>query len=169
MTDKVVKFPGRSALGTPQTTPPRNNQSSFFSNWHHGGGHFVIFDVSNLDQEKLSNIVARNNVSSVFDFRSKPVFEKPLFSHKEIVSYFGRRKIPYYDAAYFERSLEPFTEVLNSNEFRESLSKGLVTGLVLVIISNSLVHGVNKENIRRIMRELATNVVEVNPSSILTY
>ena len=168
MAEKVLKFPVQKASKPARKKPSINPQTRLFSSWNDGNAHFVIFDMPSLNQEKLSNIIARNGVSSVFDFRSKPIFEKPLFNHREVLGYINRMNIPYYDSAYFTRLNTPTTDVFSSNQLRTALSDGLGSGLVLILLGERLIDGLDKDAVRRIVFDIAPGALEVTSSSVLT-
>ncbi len=168
MIEKVLKFPAQNTSRSERKPLTVNPQTHMFSQWDDSRAHFVFLDLSDLDQDKLSNIITRNGVSSIFDLRSKPVFEKPKFDHREFLKYINRHDIPYYDAAYFSHVRDTTSGMWDSEGIKNALNKGLVAGLVLILLNDRLLEGIDKELVRRTMRVVSHDAIEMTPSSVLT-
>ena len=168
MTDKVLKFPVSSRLRPNNSIQHEERQATLFSQWNKGSHHFVILNPAKSNQEILSKIFVRNGISCVFDFRSKPIFEKPFFDHKEIICYLSKLNIPYYDAAYFAHKSSLGEDIFDCPAIRSALNDGLSAGLVLIITNDQLIRDVDNGKVRRAMHKIDPNVIEINPSSVLS-
>jgi hypothetical protein len=125
----VVRFP--SVGRPPAAQSPEGLQLGLF-NWRDtGSGRISFFDIQELTEKTLLEVVARNSVRSLFDLRAKPIFEKPRFNHKAVVSYLYRHDVRYCEYVMLTdfradaKSRNAFTPEM-TKALQEVLSRGLI-------------------------------------------
>lgn len=97
----VLTFPASGAkhfeaLGQRSGQP---EQLSLFAGDYEKVAAITFIGLEDMDQDILLRSIIKHSIKTIIDLRSKPIFPKPRFDHKYIMSYFYSRSMNYIECA----------------------------------------------------------------------
>ncbi|UUX49121.1 hypothetical protein NUH88_17165 [Nisaea acidiphila] len=167
MAKNIVNFPIKHSRAIGGEEAVSIDEADLFGVWGRKDRRFVFFNIEELDQERLSNLLMKNSVSCVFDFRAKPVFENPKFHHREVIEYFTKYHVSYFDSALLTHVSGADENDFSVEKLKIFLSSRIISGLVVFIVDERLVKGINKNSIRGFIKHNNPDFLEVSPSSVI--
>lgn len=127
----------------------------------------VIIDPDEINQDILFNLIVKNGFQSILDLRPRPVFQRPLYSHKKTTGFFFDNKVEYREIAILvQRSkgkLSAFRDFLFTCFGDGSYSPRFTLCLADM---KAREQGIVAQ-FRTVMRLIDASVIEVSPRSIL--
>lgn len=106
-------MPGMKVVSLRQEPIPAPNnsgrQSDLFGEAQPAGRYFCLLNINDLNEDRLLSIVVRHTVHTIVDLRQLPVFERPRFNHRHLMSYFRDHKVLYLEYAVALRNPEMFS------------------------------------------------------------
>lgn len=91
----------------------------------------AFVNIDNLDQDSLLDIVALNSVKIIADLRAAPVFKRPVYDHKSIISYFFKYGVQYVEFAV--GSLQKGSETVALSDLASLCASENKSGVALII------------------------------------
>lgn len=163
----VHNFP--VAIGSTYTievlSPRAPEQLELFDHAY-GTVHAISYlDIAVLDQDRFIRSVVMNAVTTIIDLRGVPVFPKPRFDHRFLMSYLYERSVEYIELAMTKEASEErvcASDALNK-WFGGAKSSGLTT---CIIDQNSLLDGA-VASFRNSMAKSANAYVEIHPRALI--
>jgi hypothetical protein len=170
--DKVLNFPQAQrsspevAAGPPVTRP---RQLDLFSGNQDNVRTIVYLSLEHVDQDLLLNTFIKHAVQTIIDLRARPVFPKPRFDHKYLMSYFYQRSMNYIELAMIS-SLANSEQADDCNPDRLSswMADAQQTGFTACIIDSAAIEGGHVASFRRRIARSPNQWLEVHPRSILS-
>lgn len=104
--NKVVQLQVRMTRPAPSTY-----QADLFGDTNPTGRYFCFLNIDEVDQDTLLKVIARNSVHTVVDLRKLPLFDKPKFSHRSVMTHFRQHGILYLEYAMAVRSPSIFSDL----------------------------------------------------------
>lgn len=105
-----------------------------------------------------------NAVTTVIDLRGVPVFPKPRFDHRFLMSYFYERSVNYIEFAMIKKSRE------ESARECESLSRWFTmmpsNGMTACIIDHDAIRGGAVASFRKSMASMVSGYIEIHPRAL---
>tara|TARA_E500000305_G_scaffold110989_2_gene120916 strand:- start:1912 stop:2418 length:507 start_codon:yes stop_codon:yes gene_type:complete len=166
MAKNIVEFPISHSRGVDRSNVVSLEGNNLFGAWGDKKKGFVFLNIEELDQDKFLNVLIKNGVSCIFDFRSKPVFEQPKFRHREVIEYFNAYHIFYYDSAFLIHVSGADEGAFSVERLKSFLDDVVISGLIVFIVDGRLVRGINKNSIRGFVKNNSPEFIEVSPSSM---
>lgn len=130
---------------------------------------WVLIMPSDFRQDNFLNIVVRNRFDLILDLRPAPVFHRPNYDHKSLMSNLYNSSVRYVDIAKIAQS--PSNEfTLFFSEFRKKfrLYDGSEAPFYTLCLTDSSLQA--KEIVRQFrkaIREFGDHVVELHPKALL--
>lgn len=147
-----------------QTAPER--EAAQLELFDHGYGSvraISYLDIAVLNQDQLIRSVTKNAVRTVIDLRSVPVFPKPRFDHRYLMSYFYDRSVDYVEFALAERA--PVSQACKS--LNRVLNASVPLGLAACIIDEDAVRAGAVASFRNSLAQRAEAYVEIHPRAMI--
>ena len=150
----IVTFTGR---GGAERELMHSRQLELFGNYSSSGA-VTFIDVDFIRGEELLNVLSRNSVKSILDFRKGKMFSRTAYIHKDVSDYISAYNISYIDAV--ESSDEK-----NMTQRLTSLQNIFELGLCVILFKSSENH-INITQLRQRLFTLARARVEVPSRSL---
>lgn len=129
----------------------------------------VFVTLDNIDQNVLLGVLAKNSIKTIIDLRGRPVFPKPHFDHKFIMSYFHHRSMNYIEAVMLRlNSFEPkpLGRVGGLDQFEQWFSDERISGMTACIVDSSAVERGVVAAFRNSVADRRGRLVEIHPRSL---
>ncbi len=163
----VVQFPldSQSSLSSNRGKPERVD---LFGGNVEGLGKIAFIDVGTLTEAILLHIVVRNAVAAIIDLRPRPVFSRPRFHHKNVVTYFLQRDICYFEYALAlqgeHRASGPLHQTANGLD--HYIEEILQRGLTLLVYDDEAKERGWLDDVRYRLKRSGSFKAELNPRSL---
>ena len=161
---KVVSLRPGSLL-SPQRAAEEENTLDFFGHDMDGRGKVAFLDIDQLITARLFRLIVRNSVKSVIDLRPRPVFARPRFKHKEVVSYFHAHQVCYFEYALLIQSGQSQYSYLFNGDDRW-LDDALKYGLSICIYDSESVMSGWPSELRCRLKKSPSFSAELHPRSL---
>ncbi len=167
--ETLLKFPV-DLDGAPIQVRKAEGTLDLFGGNDKGSGRIVFVDVDALSEEILLRIIARNAIASVVDLRPRPVFMRPRFRHKRVVSYLYRRNVLYIEYAFLLLSMSksPYTAKKKSGSADEEIENALKRGLTMFLYDEEAKVAGLMDDVRRRLKRLSSFSAELHPRALAT-
>lgn len=134
-----------------------------------GPGGIAYVDIATLHQKSLVELVEQVRIRSVVDARRCPVFGKPRFDHRYVVSFLHQAGVPYVEMVML--ALRPRGErgtgIFRADETTARLTDAFARGTSLCLYdADAREHGWLEET-RRLVRLAPGYACEIHPSALL--
>jgi hypothetical protein len=162
-TEKIVNLP--VSVKSVDHEASSSDQLELFNLFADGFLGWVLLNPAKFAQSTFLRVLARNEFHCILDFRSKPVFQKPGYDHKSILSYLYSKGISYIDIASLAHGSRRDIACIFDDVFSSKKNKVYSHRLVLCLADEASVDVVSE--FRRVLRESGGRVMELHPMSVL--
>lgn len=122
-------------------------------------------DIAVLDQDRFIRSVIMNAVTTIIDLRGVPVFPKPRFDHRFLMSYFYERSVNYIECAMIRKL--PAERICAGESLNQWFSATLTSGMTACIIDDDAVREGAVASFRKSVAKSATGYVEIHPRALI--
>jgi hypothetical protein len=129
-------------------------------------GKTAFVNVDWLVENVLLNIIVINGVTGIIDLRPRPVFSRPKFRHKKVLSYLYEHNIRYFECALYASSNQARANRSLNLEILTALSSVVDHGLTICIYDESARSLGWMDDIRNVLRRFPS-YTELHPSSLV--
>lgn len=128
----------------------------------------AFLDPSFFDQDKFLSILTRQQFHMIFDLRPKPIFRKPAYDHKAIMSYMYDRCIFYYDIGRLAQEIRgDFDDMVGTLTGILSKNSPQKFRFTLCLVDRAADEAGVVASFRQHLAIAGSTVVELNPRSII--
>lgn len=156
---KILKFPTSKRAPTAIISKQRD----LFDQIDGACAKIVFLDISELNEDRLLQMLAQNIIAAVVDLRPRPIFRAPKFRHKYVVSYLYRNRIRYIEAGLIGNVLTKEKLEIGLSLI-PAISEGLETGITIFIYDDSTKEKDWVSNLRSYLKRDLGSWTELHPS-----
>lgn len=165
--ENVHHLPLRGDRARTEVRPlhPEPKQLDLFE--HAYGALRVIsyLDIAALEQEQLIRSLVKNAVTTIIDLRSVPVFPKPRFDHRYLMSYFYERSVNYIEFAMVEKL--PTAHICARESLDNWLASSRRFGVTACITDDAAIREGVVASFRKGMAKAVDAFIEVHPRALI--
>lgn len=164
--ENVHRLPlkGRVACMTTVSSHREPEQLELFDHTYGSMRAISYLDIAILDQDEFIRSLIMNAVNTIIDLRCVPVFPKPRFDHRFLMSYFYERSVNYIEFAMIKK-----TSAEHACDW-ESLNRWFAAtpsnGMTACIIDDDAVYAGAVASFRKSMAKSANGFVEIHPRAL---
>lgn len=165
--DNVLKFPLRHsepAMQYGDSFEPQ--QLDLFSGSLGAPRAIVYLSLNGLDQNMLLHSLIKNSVQTIIDLRGRPVFPKPRFDHKYLMTYFYNRSMEYIELAMVKHYAVGGLSSAGTDRLSLWISRSHNPGVTVCIADDESVDGGAVTSFRHRIAASAFHWVELHPRAI---
>ena len=167
--EKVVSFPGTVSAMFPPRQQESDTQSGLFGRDGDQRGKIVFLDIGWLAEETLLILITRNSVTGLVDLRPRPVFDRPLFRHSDVVRYLYERDIIYVEYALLAKSYGKSESLFRhglDNAGEEKINVLLGRGLTICLYDDAARSAGWLGDVRHLFRHAPSFQAEMHPRAL---
>lgn len=168
MPDKNVhrlSFGGHVAR-TEKVSPHRvPEQLELFDHTYGSVRAISYLDIAVLDQDRFIRSLIMNAVTTIIDLRGVPVFPKPRFDHRFLMSYFYERSVDYIEFAMIRKT--PMKRVSADEALNRWFAATPSSGITACIIDEDAVRDGAVAFFRQSMAASTNGYVEIHPRALI--
>ncbi len=125
----------------------------------------AYLDIAVLDQDRLIRSLTMKSVKTIIDLRGVPVFPKPRFDHRYLMTYFYERSVDYIECAMIARA--PIERSSRDDSLTRWFSGQYADGITACIIDDAAVSGGAVAAFRNRMTRTSDAFVEIHPRALI--
>lgn len=170
--DNVLTFPdsvaGRTEPSEPAGRTPE--QLDLFSRSYGRSVAIAFFNLESIDQNVLLSSLIKHSIKTIIDLRSRPIFPRPQFDHKYIMSYFYHCSINYIECAMSQSpsfELRPLDYPKDHDRLDHWVSADISPGVTACIVDEAAIESGTVAAFRYYIARRTTNLIEVHPRSLM--
>lgn len=160
-----LPFGGRLARMEEQPLCREPEQLELFDHAYSSIRAISYLDIAVLDQDRFIRSVIMNAVTTIIDLRGVPVFPKPRFDHRFLMSYFYERAVNYIECAMIRKV--PAERVCAGDSLNQWFSATLTPGMTACIIDDDAVREGAVASFRKSVAKSAPGYVEIHPRALI--
>lgn len=140
-------------------------QLELFDNTYGSARAISYLDIAIFDQDRFIRSLIMNGVTTIIDLRGIPVFPKPSFDHRFLMSYFYERSVNYIECAMITNA--PAGRICAGESLDQWFRTPLDIGMTACIIDEDAVRGGAVASFRKSVSKSYTGYVEIHPRALV--
>ena len=160
--DNVHRLPLRGRVTCTAEVPPHREpeQLELFEHKYGSARAISYLDIAVLDQDRFIRSMIMNAVTTIIDLRGVPVFPKPRFDHRFLMSYFYERSVEYIEFAMIAKA--PAERMCAGETLNKWFTAKVSPGMTACIIDEDAMRDGAVASFRKSMAKSTNGYVEIH-------